>query len=185
MYLRPSECLRTSTDDVLQPTNKMKTWGVIIGTPDQPAKDTEIDDSVFAGGKKWEWLAYALESLWKATPANSLLFADLSLASFEHCMRKTMQKLGLEDLSLTPYTARHGSASLDHYANTMSLREIQRRGRWKSQASVARYNKSGKLQRQVNKLTNIQIRNAEDIEVNLEGRLIKTINHLPVLRERP
>eukprot|EP00971_Amphidinium_carterae_P194978 3868982-Amphidinium_carterae.1 len=48
--------------------------------------------------------------------------------------------------------ARHGGASRDYLLKIRTLEEIQKRGVWKSQASVRRYEKSGVLQRFILKI---------------------------------
>ena len=61
-------------------------------------------------------------------------------------MEKGFNKLGLESLgSAHPYRLRHGGASRDYQHKMRSLTEIQKRGRWKSAASVRRYEKGGRL----------------------------------------
>jgi len=49
--------------------------------------------------------------------------------------------VGLGELGVVPYTARHTGASLDRLEDNLSLAEVQRRGRWKAEASVRRYEK--------------------------------------------
>ena len=49
--------------------------------------------------------------------------------------------MGLGELGVVPYTARHTGASLGRLEDNLSLAEVQRRGRWKAEASVRRYEK--------------------------------------------
>ena len=46
---------------------------------------------------------------------------------------------------LVPYQTRHSGASIDLCLSHRSLREVQSRGRWGSEKSMLRYNKSAKL----------------------------------------
>ena len=48
-------------------------------------------------------------------------------------------------IDITPYQLRHSGPSKDRSRNSRSLLEVQKRGRWKSHKSVARYEKSGRL----------------------------------------
>ena len=45
-----------------------------------------------------------------------------------------------------PYRLRHGGATTDFARKLRSLESIQQRGRWKSQSSLRRYQKGGRLQ---------------------------------------
>ena len=51
-----------------------------------------------------------------------------------------------------PYRLRHGGASHDFVNKLRDLTEIQHRGRWKSTASVRRYQKGGRLTQLMNAL---------------------------------
>jgi hypothetical protein len=66
---------------------------------------------------------------------------------------QTSQKLGLESLHLHFHELRHGGPSTDVLEGSLSLAEIQRRGRWKSPASVRRYEKHGRLSAQLARLS--------------------------------
>ena len=52
-----------------------------------------------------------------------------------------LQRLG----ELQPYRLRHGGASHDYSSKLRDLAAIQMRGRWRSQSSVRRYEKGGRL----------------------------------------
>eukprot|EP00439_Symbiodinium_sp_Y106_P000173 s123_g1.t1 len=60
----------------------------------------------------------------------------------------SLQKLG----PFHPYRLRHGGASHDFVNKLRDLTEIQHRGRWKSTASVRRYQKGGRLTQLMNAL---------------------------------
>jgi len=48
---------------------------------------------------------------------------------------------------------RHGAASEDFHRGLRSLAEVQARGRWRTSASVRRYEKAGRLLAQVSRLS--------------------------------
>ena len=48
-------------------------------------------------------------------------------------------------MSAVPYQARRSGASIDRAQQVRALEVIQKRGRWSSQKSVKRYEKSGRL----------------------------------------
>eukprot|EP00973_Karenia_brevis_P011048 1495612-Karenia_brevis.AAC.1 len=72
-----------------------------------------------------------------------------------HIIAKFMQacmELGMDSLSPTRYSLRHGGASEDLLNKTRSLPEIKKRGLWKSDASLRRYAKEGRLLTELRKV---------------------------------
>ena len=61
------------------------------------------------------------------------------LASF----RQVAKKEGMPDL--TPYQTRHSGASIDRFYRWRLLADVKKRGGWRSDKSVARYEKSARL----------------------------------------
>ena len=59
---------------------------------------------------------------------------------------------GVEELSPHPYAIRLGGASTDVLLGRRTLRDVKSRGRWRTDASVARYNKHARILREVNRL---------------------------------
>ena len=55
-------------------------------------------------------------------------------------------------IDVTPYNMRHSGPSIDRSQNLRPLLEVQKRGRWKSHKSVARYEKSARLAANFNQL---------------------------------
>ena len=58
----------------------------------------------------------------------------------------------LVGIRAVPYQARHSGASIDRLKEVRTLGEVQKRGRWMSHKSVARYEKGGRLGEQMNRL---------------------------------
>ena len=65
------------------------------------------------------------------------------------------------------YTLRHGGASADRLMDRRSLAEVKRRGRWRSDASLRRYEKSTIVLRQVALMPALVVEYAQRIELNL------------------
>ena len=61
--------------------------------------------------------------------------------------------LHLHGIAEHPYCLRHGGASHDRGTAFRSLAEVAKRGRWRSAASVRRYEKHGRLAAQLWKLS--------------------------------
>ena len=66
---------------------------------------------------------------------------SFGLLEFRQRLQEAAAAVGLGELGVVPYTARHTGASLDRLEDNLSLAEVQRRGRWKAEASVRRYEK--------------------------------------------
>jgi hypothetical protein len=158
LYLRPSEVLNLRRTSVVPPQGrKYPRWAVIIapfGTENRPSKNKEFDDTVLASppGADRDYVQRLLETLHKTTKADTCLLDPLNLAVYEKVTREACATLEIEHLALSPHSARHGGPSTDAYNQVLDTKAIMTRGRWKALASVRRYEKKGKLQRQVAKL---------------------------------
>lgn len=76
------------------------------------------------------------------------------------------KEAGVAHLQATPYALRHGGASHDMLTNRRSLAEAERRGRWRRDAFVRRYEKAAVTQRQLN-LPDDMVAHANQVEANL------------------
>lgn len=83
------------------------------------------------------------------TPPTAPIFSVLNLPAYEKAVAAAVVAPRLSPLKLTPHSARHGGASTARYLAALDMREIQRRGRWAAAGSVWRYDKIGRLTRQV------------------------------------
>ena len=117
----------------------------------RPAKSGEFDDTVLAGleGLGFEFVPEVLLSLQRAALPGQPLFSPLTLSEYERHILKGAELAGLDPLRVTPHSARHGGASSAMHLELLDLKMIQKRGRWLAPRSVKRYEKSGKLLRQV------------------------------------
>eukprot|EP00971_Amphidinium_carterae_P351976 6492371-Amphidinium_carterae.2 len=124
------------------------------GSPPPPrTKAGSYDDSVIYGSSASQrahrgWIAKLLHQLAASVRASRPLF-PLSLHAYELQFKQAQVALALQRLRLTPHCARHGGASTDYILQVRDLRSVQRHGRWKSQSSVRRYEKTGRLLRQL------------------------------------
>jgi len=66
---------------------------------------------------------------------------------------------------------RHGGASYDYMEKNLSLAEIQVRGRWASERSTRRYQKSGRINEQLAELETGTLAFCEESFKNIEGIL--------------
>ena len=71
---------------------------------------------------------------------------------------------------------RHGGASADVATKTRTLDEVQKRGAWRSQASVARYAKPARLNQQLNALPKPVLKDLQDRAAKLRIELPRLLS---------
>ena len=171
-FLRPSEVLSLESTDLNVLRGRRRRVGLPtvsvtlrpLGThvagfdPPQRTKAGEHDDSVVFGSSSGtpggeEWVAHFLSQL---KPKRRGKLFPITLNQYEVLVKRSSERLGLGRLKCTPHCARHGAASLAYATGRMSLRDIQKRGRWKNPSSVRTYEKSAKLTRQIARLSDAQ-----------------------------
>ena len=104
----------------------------------------------------------------KAKNANSpdaLLFKT-PMETFRKEFTAAGKALGVENLH--PYQLRHGGASEDMSSKLQDHPQVKARGRWKTDQSVRRYAKIGRIQQLLNKLTEPNLQYCLWSEKNLE-----------------
>ena len=142
--------------------------------PPARPKAGEHDDSVVFGKSDGapggeEWVADFLAVL--SQKRCGALFPQ-SLPRWEALFKRSTARLNLSALKLTPHCARHGAASLAYATGRLSLRDIQKRGRWKNPASAKTYEKSAKLTRQIARLDDAQRSRATALSATLPNNLV-------------
>ena len=188
LYARPSEILNLRVRDVMPPRGrdrKYRHWAVVIAPsrrddghePAPTTKSGEQDVTVLAvdaasceAGRAW------LKDLWAAAvrhkKPNELVF-PLPLALYERLWKAAWKANALEGLLLCPHTLRHGGASTDRLLGVRDTAAVQKRGHWKSAASVARYEKHGTLLRQRRKIPETLLTQEAAISTNVHTLLRK------------
>ena len=108
----------------------------------------------------------------------------ISLAKYETLTRTAACELNLNALRLSPHSWRHGGPSTDFLLAYRTRSQIQPRGRWRCPASVARYEKHGKLLRQLACMTIDQKRKGVAAATTLPNDLVILTNAFrdPVVR---
>ncbi|CAK0829145.1 unnamed protein product, partial [Prorocentrum cordatum] len=158
-YLRASEGLGLGRDQLIPPQGghgARRCWAAMICPEEEgrPTKSGDFDDTIIFGDTseaRRPLLTKILQVLHRTTEAGALVFDGLSLSSYERVFRRGTLELGLENLRLTPHCLRHGGASTDGL-DDLPIVQIQKRGRWKSLASCKRYEKKGRLLKQLDRL---------------------------------
>eukprot|EP00974_Lingulodinium_polyedra_P022761 2199756-Lingulodinium_polyedra.AAC.1 len=104
-----------------------------------------------------EWLPRVFGEFMRHRRNAAVLF-PFSLAKYGSVVSKACDQLGIKQLKMAPHCFRHSGPSQDSYVGTRTLGQIQKRGGWRSRASVLRYEKHGKLLRQLSLLSLAQQR---------------------------
>lgn len=153
MYMRPTEALRVRCIDVVKPTGRRgqpyRNWTFVMHPFEVgvPSKTLEFDESLeldldYHRGVG-ELIHRYINHHHIAQKSTVLGHANKDLTSF---MEEASNHLNLQVLGkIDPYRFRHGGASHDAVNRLRDLNAIQMRGRWKSAASVRRYQKGARL----------------------------------------
>ena len=176
LYLRPGEVCRLRNKDLVPPLNtkaaRSRTWSVVLHPTELEvaSKTCEFDETVTFDEKELNYIPVAV-SKWRNSrrgPRNNPLFTSTP-AQLKTVMEKAAKAENLEAVGPPhPYRLRHGGASRDFALGKRKLKEIQRRGRWKTFSSVRRYEKGGRLNQLLHELPASVLRKCIKAADNLE-----------------
>jgi hypothetical protein len=154
-YGRPSEILNLMRLDFTEPQPAAgplfcNDWTVNLANSvdGRNRKNGELDDSVRIGSPGRLWMRDATQLYLKGCRGPGRVF-QLKLSHYENLFRSAAAALGLTALKPCPHAVRHSGPSHDTWARTLQLYEVKKRGGWKHDKSVARYEKHAKLLRQL------------------------------------
>ena len=157
LYLRPSEPHRLSCWQIIPPSGGVSggRFATAVLNPyedGRASKTHEYDESLLIDSPLLPGLGKALLRHARGRPRDSMLFqvcqADVARDLHAACLRLRVPP----SLEVVMYKFRHGGASTDFALKLRPLNEIKLRGRWKSDASLRRYEKGGRLAEQVHRL---------------------------------
>lgn len=176
-YMRPSEVLGLRRSHVLRPALAAGPayyhWSVVIA-PQEELVTTNTghqDDSILLGAMgDRRWLHPLLEALLDQN--NDFLFEGLSLSTYEKHFRVASAALHVKQLRVTPHCVRHTGPSFDRLSGRRSLAAIKKRGRWRADASVARYEKHARTYLQWAKVPQATQRAAATAAALFPGKLL-------------
>ena len=143
-YLRPSELIEMKKEQVIPPQPGMHKVVLLLnpGYEKKFSNTGELDESLQISRG---WIGEALLHHWGSRPTRGRLW-NFDLAGMRKEFLATCHASGLSHLNPVLYMARHTGASVDRLEDRLSLMEVQRRGRWRSETSVRRYEKRGMVQ---------------------------------------
>ena len=156
LYLRPAEGMDILGKHVIPPVagagKQYKKYSIIIRDQDygKPDKIGVFDNTLLLDNPATErWLGPAVHALAARRGKDRPIFA-FSQDEFRKEFNKVGKALGVE--TLVTYQLRHGGASEDLNSKTRDFNQVRERGRWKTDTSVRRYAKTGKLQKMLQDL---------------------------------
>ena len=160
-YLRPSALMGMMTLDVLSPPPAVADLGLhanLIVSPEEREVATKtggFDMTVALDDTRDVTLGDELCQQRDERLAAAGVQADMDLGEvalfafrardFTEAWRSAVTHLQVEHICDTPYQSRHGGPSRDAQMRLRTLAEIQRRGHWRSPASLRNYEESGRL----------------------------------------
>ncbi len=154
LFTRPSEILGALSEDVV---GQYRNAVLVVApmwpasgerSPRRPAKSGELDDTVTAGLPGLPEILRHLSNRY-AREKHSLRPLGLGETRQRPPEGRDGVRCGLTKFKVTPHSARRGGASTASCFKALKIKGIQRRGRGLAPKSVRRYEKSGKLTRQV------------------------------------
>jgi hypothetical protein len=153
-YLRPGEMLDIKKGDVVPGMLKMGISYAAVSLILAPmergiaSKTHRFDDSLIFDSVGREWVGTVLLRVARLSVPPSTVF-NMSSAAWNTLFKKAAGVAGLVELNPCPYLLRHSGPSHDYLTKSRDLVDIKRRGRWLSEASVRRYEKSSRVMRQL------------------------------------
>ena len=93
---------------------------------------------------------------------------DFNLVELRKHFLTAAHRAGIGFLGAVLYMGRHSGASLDRLEERLSLIEVQKRGRWRSEGSVQRYEKRALVQEVFSRMTE----KARSASLRCEARLV-------------
>ena len=142
-YLRPGEMLSLEPASLLPPRAGREDWALLLFPQHRPerSKAGASDDTVMMDSRGTRGLRSVLAALSRSGRKKVFPF---TYAEYAQWFGEAAAQI---KVSLVPYQGRHSGASLDRSSNYRSLPDVKKRGRWSSNKSVQRYEKTGRLQK--------------------------------------
>eukprot|EP00971_Amphidinium_carterae_P276321 5483239-Amphidinium_carterae.1 len=110
-----------------------------------------FDESLLLDSPHFQWLGALLGRHKGQRAANSPLFA-VRYADWVKLFLQCFKEMGLEKKGSSLYQLRHSGASHELLHGLRDVTGVKKRGRWKTDKSVARYEKGGRVAEQLHLL---------------------------------
>ena len=167
-YSRPAEPLQVRRRDLCRPVaGASPVWTVVLFPAERSLRSKVLasDDSLTLSSRIVPWFPVILEILSEGDPDERLFDFDYQVLARE--FRRTCKRLRIR--RLVPYQARHSGVGIDLSLGHRSIPEAKDRGRWASDKSMMRYNKSAKLAQVLKQFDDKQMAYFRSAERRLEA----------------
>jgi len=155
-YLRPSEAHRLEVQDFVAPlgVGSHKRWCLVLFRFEGglSSKTNEFDETVRMDLAEFSFLEAGLATITRRSPMSAKAFVFTQI-EFAKNFGAAAANCEVEVLKPEPYQLRHSGPSYDRALGKRTLAEIKLRGRWKSDSSVRRYEKAGRVTQQLHRLS--------------------------------
>ena len=182
-YLRPGELTSLRRRQLVCPLPNSGTvcWGLVLAPEvnDLPSKTGQRDESVLLDRFDPCILDHIFRKRLRLRPEASLWSFPPEL--YRQMFEETVAMAGLLGLAPHPYSLRHGGASHDALHKKRDMIEIQKRGRWRAEASVRRYQKETRAVQEVERMGD----EARRYGVKIDRLLPKLFSASPCAVPRP
>ena len=169
-YLRPKEAFGMQRRDLIPPRAGITDhWALLIAPQEREdrTKTGDFDDSVLLDTPFLKWVSQALEIL-KEGPVDSPLW-DFDYPELLAMFVRAAKELRIKAV---PYQLRHAGPSWDRIRQLRSAEAVRKRGRWRRQASCARYEKHARVAAEHQEYTAAQVVHFDTCAKRLEALLL-------------
>lgn len=172
LYLRPGEALTLRAKNILPPVRvagaQFKQMTIVVRDFEsgQPDKVGVYDNALRLDNAKTTWMGSHLLSLAKQQNGPEDMIFSFSMEEYRKQFALAGKELGIDQLH--PYQLRHGGASQDLSAGLRDHNGVKMRGRWKTDQSVRRYAKIGRVQQLLTKLSAATLQYCQWSEANMQ-----------------
>ena len=186
LYLRPGEAIEVKAGNVVKPVRsagvQYQYVPLIVRDQDsgKPDKVGIYDNCIPFDLPAIQWVGQQLLDVAKGAAKKDSPLFTFSLEQYRKQFAKAASLLGLDNLH--PYQLRHGGATEDMTSGARDHSSIKTRGRWRTDQSVRRYAKVGRVQQLLSKLSqkNLQFCQTSEKQVRkvFLGQMSARFNHL-------
>ena len=155
-YFRLSELLKVRASDLTPPLNfgGHQFWSITLHPIEYriSSKTSAFDETLVIDQEPFLALGLGLRTLKQTARADQFIF-QFTQVQWNAAFQKAAVRVGASELDPHLYGLRHGGASFDRATNAHPALEVKLRGRWKTDESVRRYEKHGRVAEQLHRLS--------------------------------
>eukprot|EP00405_Crypthecodinium_cohnii_P031310 CAMPEP_0206518086 /NCGR_PEP_ID=MMETSP0324_2-20121206/64378_1 /ASSEMBLY_ACC=CAM_ASM_000836 /TAXON_ID=2866 /ORGANISM="Crypthecodinium cohnii, Strain Seligo" /LENGTH=406 /DNA_ID=CAMNT_0054011393 /DNA_START=67 /DNA_END=1288 /DNA_ORIENTATION=- len=182
-YLRPGELCEIKVLQLIHAPGRSivpgMQWGINVRPSGigLPASKTGGRNEALLLHARCDLVLPILRALFANLPLDAPLF-DLTVALYNKTFQAAAKCAKTAHLEATPYAVRHGGASRDYFEQNRAIADIKLRGRWVTEESARRYQKSALYQKQRGLLTSLQLKQSKEVLPFLRHQFLLVANHI-------